>query len=138
MTNGGMLNTLQDARGNEVKTIEARWEEYRVQSMPSLHHLQPEDRDDLELLDVYMRTCLEDFFGTGGHLDTCFIRLLGSCACVLARRLQKLDGEIQLYFEQLGNLSKLVLRQLNDQKTTLLLVSKNGDTSPLQSLWLCE
>jgi len=92
-------------------------------SLPSLDHLHPDDRDDLELLDLYMEDCLEAFIVNKGHLEPRFVVLLYDCKCDLARLLKKLDGVADGYgyFEQLLALSKEVLRHLNVKEARLLL-----------------
>src|SRR5260370_27532088 len=92
-------------------------------SLPSLDHLNPDDRDTLELLDFYMEDCLEAFIANKGHLDPRFVVLLYDCKCDLARLLKKLDGVADGYgyFEQLLELSNEVLRHLNVKEARLHL-----------------
>src|SRR5258707_15111681 len=84
-------------------------------SLPSVDHLDPDDRDSLELLDFYMEDCLEAFIANKGRLDPRFVVLLYNCKCDLARLLKRLDGiaDGYGYFQQLLALSKEVLRHLN-------------------------
>ena len=92
-------------------------------SLPSLDHLNPNDRDDLELLDHYMEECIEAFIVNKGQLEPRFVVLLYDCKCDLARLLKKLDGvsDGYGYFELLLELSKEVLRHLKVKEARLIL-----------------
>lgn len=92
-------------------------------SPPSVDHLDPNDRNSLELLGFYMEGCLEAFIANKGRLDPRFVVLLYYCKCDLARLLKKLAGVADGYgyFQQLLALSKEVLRHLNVKEAGLIL-----------------
>lgn len=102
-------------------------------SLPSVDHLDPNDRDSLELLDLYMEDCLEAFTANKGRLDPRSVVLLYDCRCDLARLLKKLDGvaDVPGYFQQLLMLSKEVLRHLNVKEARLILACQASDDCEL-------
>ncbi len=54
-----------------MRKLQRMWQDYTeilaltFPSIPSLDHLNPDDRDDLELLDLYMTDCIETFINKG-------------------------------------------------------------------------
>lgn len=95
-------------------------------SLPSLCHLYPGDRDELELLDFYMVDCIEAFVDKG-ELDPRSIVLLYECKRGLVRYFKKLGGAIDEngYFKQLLMLSKEVLRHVS-VKEARLIITRNA------------
>jgi hypothetical protein len=74
-----------------------------------MYYLTRDDRNDLELLDRYMRGCLEAFFTNQYQPGARRIVLLDDCLSELAPRLRKLNGEASYYIRQSRKLSKCVL-----------------------------
>jgi len=95
-----------------VRAFERRWINETAQSVPSLHHLQPDDREVLELLDWYLRASLEAFFTNQGDLDARWTIVLDHCSRELVPWLKKLNGEPKHYFTRLNRLTTLILRSL--------------------------
>ncbi len=56
---------MRGGAGRQKKAIER----LMVASPPSLHELSPNDRETLEVLDLYLRACLEAFFVNEGCLE---------------------------------------------------------------------
>ncbi len=83
-----------------------------VASPPSLHELSPNDRETLEVLDLYLRACLEAFFVNEGCLEARWVVLLDHCSHELAPWLRKLKGEPQQYFTRLTQFTAQVRRCL--------------------------
>ncbi len=115
-----------------MRKIQRMWEEHieilalTFPSIPSLDHLNPDDRDDLELLDLYMIDCIEAFV-TRGSLDPRYTVLLYECKRDLVRYFKKLGGAIDEngYFKQLLMLSKEVLRHVS-VKEARLIIARNA------------
>ncbi len=109
-------------------------------SLPSLDHLNPNDRDDLELLDFYMVWCLEAFIANKGHLEPRFVVLLYDCKCELARLLKKLDGVADGYgyFKQLLALTNEVLQHLNVKEAHLILARQASHDCESKSSFTTE
>jgi hypothetical protein len=96
----------------QARAFERRCVNEMAQSVPSLHHLQPGDREALELLDWYLRASLEAFFTNQGDLDARWIILLDDCSRELVPWLKKLNGEPKHYFTMLNKLTTLILSSL--------------------------
>jgi hypothetical protein len=105
------------------------WEEHSeilaltFPSLPSLVHLNQDDRDSSELLDSYMEDLLETFIINEGHFDPRDILLLRNCKRDLACLIRKLDGVVDAngYFVQLLLLSREVLRYADCNEAYLIV-----------------
>ncbi len=111
-----------------MRKLQRMWQDYTeilaltFPSIPSVDHHNPEDRDGLELLDIYMTDCIETFVDKG-ELSPRYIILLYECKRDLTRYFKKLDGAIDEngYFRQLLMLSKEVLRHVNVKEARLVI-----------------
>jgi hypothetical protein len=89
------------------------WAVLIAQPFPSLHELDPVDRDRFVLLDAYLRDCLEEWCASGGLLSACSIVLLDDCARTITRRFKLLDREGQSYFGRFRRLTRRILRDVD-------------------------
>ncbi len=104
-----------------MKKILRMWEEHSEilaltsPSLPSLAHLNHDDRDSLELLDFYIEDRIEIFITNQGHLNPRDIILLYNCKRDLASLIKKLNGVVDEngYFVQLLMMLREVLRRVN-------------------------
>lgn len=87
---------------------------------PFLCHLARDERDSLELLSFYIEDCFWEFTENGGNLDAASIVRLYNCKCELARKLKRLGGGLDGYFEHLLLMSKYVLRRFKIKEARIV------------------
>lgn len=69
----------------QQKKCEHLWWKLIKRSVPSLHALGPEDRDNFELLDLYLRGCFESWWNQEGELSARFLVMLDECERALTQ-----------------------------------------------------
>jgi hypothetical protein len=93
-------------------------------AVPSLHYLDPGDRDAFELLDVYLRGCLEAWWNQEGKLSARSIVLFDECRRTLTQKVTLLDGEALCYFCLCQQLVRCLLREMNVEQFYHLAVQE--------------
>jgi len=105
------------------------WASLEAQPFPLLHELTPMDQDGFVLLDAYLRTCLEEWYASGGQLSTRSVVLLDDCALSITRRSRLLDGEGQYYFGQFRRLARRILHGLDVEQAKQKLAADPGSAA---------
>lgn len=92
--------------------IDYLWEQIFLNGMPFMGELTRDQREDLEMLDLYIRDCLEEWFVNNGQMSADSIVRLSNCSHELMLEIRRLNGTAPYYFNELRDLCRRVLRRV--------------------------
>lgn len=93
--------------------IDYLWEHLCTIDMPPIDELTRDRRESLEVLDMYIRDCLEEWFVYKEGMSAISIVRLSNSSHELMLKIRQMGGSAPLYFEDLRNLCQRVLHQLH-------------------------
>ncbi len=92
--------------------IDYLWEQVCKNGVPPMDELMRDRREDLKVLDLYIRDCLEEWFVNNRRLCATSIIRLSNSSHELMLELRQIDGAAPGYFEELRDLCQRVLRRV--------------------------
>jgi hypothetical protein len=96
----------------EMSMIDYLWEQMFMHGGPPLATYPRDKREELEMLDFYIKDCLEEWFANGRQLCAFSTVRLSNYLHELMLELRRLGGPSFGYFEDLQDLCRRVLRRL--------------------------
>lgn len=101
--------------------IDYLWEQVCTHDVPYSNTLTPEQREDIEVLAWYIQDYLEKWFTNNRLLPAFSIVRLISSSHEIMLEIRRLNGKAPVYFKELRNVRRRVLRRLHVREARQIL-----------------